>query len=43
LERRPHGTNGDSISRRIREGTTKKLGTGNERNGRSTEEHEMTI
>ena len=43
MERRPHGANRDSMSRRICEGTTKKLGTGNKRNKRSTEEHEMTI
>jgi len=43
LERRPYGANGDSKSRRICEETTEKLGTGNECNGRSTEEHKMAI
>jgi len=43
LERRPHGANRDSTSRRIHEGTTEKLRTGNECNGRSIEEHEITI
>jgi len=43
LERRPHSANGDSMSRRIREETTEKLGTGNKYNGRSTEEYETTI
>jgi len=43
LERRPHGANRDSTSRRIHEGTTEKLGISNECNGRSLEEHEMTI
>ena len=43
LEGKPHGTNGDSISRRIHEGTTEELETSNEYNGRSIEEYEMTI
>jgi len=43
LERRPHGANGDSISRRIHERTTEKLGTDNKYNRRSIEEHEKTI
>jgi len=43
LKRRPHGANGDSMSRRIHEGTTEKLGTGNGCNRRSIEEHETTI
>jgi len=43
LERRPHGANRDSTSRRIHEGTTEKLRTGNKCNERSTEEHKTTI
>jgi len=43
LERRPHGANRDSTSRRICEGTTEKLGIGNRLNGRNTKEHEMAI
>jgi len=43
LERRPHGANGDSMSRRICKGTTEKLETSNKCNERSSEEHEMTI
>ena len=31
------------MSRRIHKGPTEKLGTSNERNGRSIEEHETTI
>jgi len=43
MERRPHGTNRDSMSRRIREGTTEKLGTSNEYNGRSSKEYEEAV
>jgi len=43
LERRPHGANGDSMSRRTHEGTTEKLETGNGHNERSTKEHETAI
>jgi len=43
LERRPYGANGDSMSRRICEGTTKKLETSNECNGRSSEEYEEAV
>ena len=43
MERRPCGANGDSMSRRIRKGTTKKLGTSNECNGRSSEEDEEAV
>jgi len=43
LERRPHGANGDSISRRIHEETTEKLGTSNECNRRSSEEYEEAV
>jgi len=43
MERRPHGTNGDSTSRRIHEGTTEKLRTSNECNGRSSEEYEEAV
>jgi len=43
LERRPHSANEDFMSRRIREEATEKLGTSNEHNGKSSEEHETTI
>ena len=43
MERRPHGANRDSMSRRLHEGTTEKLGTSNERNGRSSEEYEEAV
>jgi len=43
MERRPHGANRDSTSRRIREGTTEKLGTSNKYNGRSLEEYEEAV
>jgi len=43
LKRRPHGANEDSMSRRIHEGTTEKLGTSNKCNGRSSEKHKMII
>jgi len=43
MERRPHGANGDSTSRRIYEGTTEKLGTSNEGNERSSEEDEEAV
>ena len=42
MERRPHGANRDSMSRRIYEGTTEKLGTGNKHNRRSIEELSYT-
>jgi len=43
LEREPHGSNGDSISRRIPDQNTEKLGTGNKGNRGSTEKHEEAI
>ena len=43
MERRPHGANKDFMSRSIREGTTEKLGTSNEHNGRSLEEYEEAV
>ena len=43
MERRPHGANGDSMSRRICEETTEKLGTSNKCNGRSSEEDEEAV
>jgi len=43
LERRPHGANGDSTSRRICEETTKKLRTSNEHNGGSLEKYEEAV
>jgi len=43
MERRPHGVNRDSISRRICKGTTKKLETSKECNGRSSEEYEEAV
>jgi len=43
LERRPHDANGDSMSRRICEGITKKLGTSYKCNGRSSKEDEEVV
>jgi len=43
MERRPHGTNRDSMSRKIHEGTTEKLGTSNKHNGRSLKEYEEVV
>jgi len=43
MERKPHGANGDSTSRRIHEGTIEKLETSNEHNGRSSEEYEEAV
>jgi len=43
MERRPHSANKDSTSRRIHKGTTEKLETSNEYNGRSLEEYEEAI
>jgi len=43
MERRPHGANGDSTSRRICERTIEKLGTSNEHNRRSSEEYEEAV
>jgi len=43
LERRPHGANRDSMSRRVLDWNTKELGTGNKGNRGSTEKHEEAI
>ena len=43
MEKRPHGANGDSTSRRIHEGTTEKLETSNEHNRRSSEEDKEAV
>ena len=43
MERRPHGENGYSTSRKLPDWITKKLGTGDQSNGRSTEEHEEAV
>jgi len=43
MKRRPHGANRDSMSRRICEGTTEKLGTSNKCNRRSSEEYEEVV
>jgi len=43
MERRPHGTNNDSMSRRTHKGTTEELGTSNECTRRSSEEDEESI
>ena len=43
MERRSHGANGDSMSRRICEGTIEKLGTSNKCNRRSLEEYEEVV
>ena len=43
MERRPHGTNGVAMSRRIREEVTGKLEACDTSNGRKPKEHEETI
>jgi len=43
LEGRPHGSNGDSMSRKIPYQNTEELGTGDEGNGRSVEKNEEAI
>jgi len=43
LERRPHGANGDSTSRRIHEEITEKLRTSYKCNGRSSKEDEEAV
>jgi len=43
MEKRPCGTNDNSMSRRIHKGTKEELGTSNECTGRSLEEDEKSI
>jgi len=43
MERRPHGSNRDSMSRRIPDWDTEKLGTGDKGNRGSTEKHEKAV
>ena len=43
MEKRPHGANGNSMSRRIHKETTEKLGTSNECNRRSSEEDKEAV
>jgi len=43
LERGPHGSNRNSMSRRVPDWNTEKLGTSNKCNGGSTEKHEEAI
>jgi len=43
MERRPRGTNGNSMSRRVCKRTTEELGAGNMYNERSTKEDEDAI
>jgi len=43
LERGPYGSNRDSISRRISDRNTEKLGTGDKSNGGSAEKHKEVI
>jgi len=43
LKRRSHGTNRDSMSRRIYEGIIEKLGTSYKYNGRSSKEDEEAV
>ena len=43
MERRPHSTNGDFMSRRIHEEPTEELRTSKKCNRRVTEEHEIAI
>jgi len=43
MERRSHGTNDNSMSKRIHRGTTEELGASNEYTGRSSEEDEELI
>jgi len=43
MEKRPHGTNGNSTSRRVCKRTTEELGAGDMCNGRSIKEDEDAI
>jgi len=43
LERGPHGSDGDSMSRRFLNWNAKELGAGNKSNERSTKEHEEVV
>jgi len=43
LEKRPHGANRDSMSRRILNWNTEELGIGDKGNEGSTEKHEKAI
>jgi len=43
MERQPHGTNGDSKSRRIAYRNTEELEAGNKGNRRSLKEYEKAI
>jgi len=43
LEREPHGSNGDSTSRRIPDWNIEKLGTGDKGNGGSVEKYKEAI
>jgi len=43
MERRPYGTNDNSMSRRIHKGTKEELETSNECTRRSSEEDEESI
>jgi len=43
MERRPCGSNGDSMSRRIPYWITKELGTDDKGDGRSTEKDEEAV
>jgi len=43
MKRRPRGTNGNSMSRRVCKRTTEKLGAGNMCNGRSAKKNEDAI
>ena len=43
LERGPYDSNRDSMSRRIPDQNTEKLGTGNKGNGESIEKHKEAI
>jgi len=43
LERGPHGSNGDSMSRRFLDWNAEELGVCDKSDGRSIEEHEEAI
>ena len=43
MERKPHGSNRDSTSRKILNWNTEELGTGKESNGGSIRKHEKAI
>ena len=43
MEREPHGSNRDSMSRIIPDWNTEKLGTGNKGNEGSAEKHEEAV